>query len=138
MKKLYILILVAITFISCGKKNYNDPVEVVKDFILLCEEGKMDEAEKLLTKKNDVDYFRKFKNEGKNLIFINYDYEGNDDIVELKFELLKDKSNDKVAVVKKTSNYLKQKHSFEKEIILHKVNNEWKIFRFVFLPVIVK
>lgn len=91
MKKTFLLLfLLTLFFTSCEKKQ-DDPISVVKEFILLCEDGKLDEAEKLLSPKNNVDYFRKFKDYKKDLIYIDYDYKGNDDIVELKFEKIAEK-----------------------------------------------
>ncbi|CZE47023.1 DUF4878 domain-containing protein [Campylobacter geochelonis] len=141
MKKfIFSLVFIASVFYGCANKNLDNPADVVKEFILLCEKGDINKAQQLLEKNNNVDYFRKFKdlNGGKDLFYIDYDYKGNDDTVELKFENLKDLSSASVAVVKLTSNYKKQQHSFEKNIVLHKINGEWKIYDFLFMPVKVK
>lgn len=138
MKKTFLLLfLLTLFFTSCEKKQ-DDPISVVKEFILLCEDGKLDEAEKLLSPKNNVDYFRKFKDYKKDLIYIDYDYKGNDDIVELKFEKIAEKSDENTSTILMSSNYKKQNHKFNKEITLHKINNQWKIYEFIFLPVVVK
>lgn len=134
---LFLLIFLAFFITSCSKK-VDEPIDIVKEFILLCEKGDLDEAKKLLTRKNNVDYFRTFKDYKKDLIYIDYDYKGNDDIVELKFEKIAEKSDENTTVVKMFSNYKKQNHKFDKEIILHKINNEWKIYEFIFLPVVVR
>lgn len=135
------LIVLVLAIGGCSKKvDMSDPAEVVKSFILLCEAGKVDEAKTLLTEKHNLDYMDKFenKNKGKDLFYIDYDYKGNDDTVELKFENLKDKSGPTIAFVKLTSNYKKQNHEFEKVVTLHMVNSEWKINDFLFMPVKVK
>lgn len=124
------------SFIACSKK-IQEPEEVVKEFVLLCEEGKMDEAQKLLASKNNVDYFKKFKHMGKDMLFIDYDYKNNDDILEITVNRIN--KNDEIAIVSLNTNYKIQQHKFSKNIILHKENNEWKIYEYPSLyPVKVK
>lgn len=140
MKKISITFLLIMSILSagCAKKiNEDDPIDVIKNFILLCEAGDIKDAEKLLAPKNNVDYFDKYKNlnGGKDLIYIGHDYKGNDDVIELKFELIKNLSSKKNAVVKMTSNYLKQHHSFEKVIMLTKVDGKWRIHDYELMPV---
>ena len=140
-KKLTLALFVFLFITGCSKKiNEEDPVDVVYNFILLCEEGKITEAEGLLTPKNNLDYMDKFKdkNGGKDLFYIDYDYKGNDDVVELKFDYLKDQSSPTIAVVRLTSNYKKQNHIFEKNIVLHMIDAKWRIYDFLFMPVRVK
>lgn len=131
------LVACSILFFGCSEKIDNtDPVDVVKNFILLTEAGKLDEAKTLLTEKHNLDYMDKFdKNNGKDLFYIDYDYKGNDDTIELKFDYLEDKSGPTIAFVKMTSNYKKQNHQFEKVITLHMINAQWKINDFLFMPV---
>lgn len=140
MKKFIFSMAVLLFVFGCSKPETKtqSPIDVVKSFILLCEEGKVDDAEKLLTQKNNVDYFRTFKSKGKDLLYINHDYKGNDDTIELNFEILDSMSSENVAVVKMVSNYKKQHHIFEKNIVLHKVDGYWKIFDFLISPVEVK
>jgi hypothetical protein len=133
------IFVIAILFGGCADKgNSDNPIDILQYFILLCEDGKIEKAQSLLAAKNNVDYFRKFKdmNNGKDLIFIDYDYKGNDDTLRLDFELLKDMSNDTVAVVKMTSTYLKrQDNKFEKNIVLYKIDGKWKIHDYLLMPV---
>jgi hypothetical protein len=143
MKKYLFGILAAssLFLIGCDEKvDFSNPVSVVKSFILLCEDGRIDDAQKLLAPSNNVDYFKKFKNMngGKDLIYIDYDYKGNDEFVKLDFELLPS-DNSSTAYVKLTSTYLAQQNStFEKEITLHKIDGNWKIYDYLLLPVKVK
>lgn len=137
-KKVLLALICVIFFVGCSKKiNEENPVDVVYNFILLCEKGKISEAQKLIAEKNNLDYMDKFKNlnGGKDLFYIDYDYKGNDDTLELTFELLKDQSSPTIAVVKMNSNYKKQKHEFEKNVVLHMQNTKWKIYDFKFTPV---
>ncbi|MDR0666886.1 MAG: hypothetical protein LBF71_05695 [Campylobacteraceae bacterium] len=143
MKKEILVILTAVLLFltGCGEKtDFSNPVSVLKNFILLCEKGKIDEAQQLLAPSNNVDYFKKFRemNGGKDLIYIDYDYNGNDEFVKLDFELLPS-GNESAAYVKLTSTYLAQQNStFEKEIVLHKIDGRWKIYDYLLLPVKVK
>jgi hypothetical protein len=133
--------MVMVIFTGCSEINSpKAPAEVVKNFILLCESGKTDEAEKLLAPKNNVDYFYKFKdmNGGRDLIFIDYDYKSNDDTVALHFELLESMSSDEMAVIKMTSNYMKLNSKFEKNIVLYKIDGKWRIHDYLLMPVKVK
>lgn len=126
---------------GCGKKiDEKDPVSILKNFVLLCEDGKIDEAQKLLAPKNDVDYFDKFKNlnGGKDLIFIDYDYKGNDNVINIGYELLKNLSSADTAVIKMTTNYLKLNDKFEKIIVLNNIDGKWRIHDYVLMPVKVK
>lgn len=124
------------SFIACSKK-IQEPEEVVMSFIKLCEEGKVDEAQKLLASKNNVDYFKKFKERKKDMLFIDYDYKGNDDVLEINAS--KVNKSDEIAIVLLETNYKIQQHKFSKNIILHKENNEWKIYEYPSLyPVKVK
>ncbi|MSN96668.1 DUF4878 domain-containing protein [Campylobacter sp. FMV-PI01] len=137
-KKIIFIIMIGFIFNACSKKiDSKDPVLVVENFILLCEKGQIDEAQKLLAKKHNLDYFKKYKdkNSGKDLFYIDYDYKKNDDVIELSYKFLKEESSPTIAVVKLNSNYKKQNAVFEKEIILHKENDEWKIYDFLFMPV---
>lgn len=138
MKKILLMMTLLVLFITACSKKPDEPISIIKEFILLCEEGNLDGAKKLLAPKNNVDYFKKFKDYKKDLIYIDYDYKGNDDTVELKFEKIIEKSDENSTTIKMTSNYKKQNHTFDKEIILHKINNQWKIYEFIFLPVVVK
>ncbi|WP_267524612.1 hypothetical protein [Campylobacter sp. MG1] len=138
----FILSLIATTFIgaallSACSDSKKTPVKVVEEFILLCEEGKMNEAQSLLANKNNVDYFKKFKDKGKDMIFIDYDYKGNDDIVEINFT---QKNNDvDIAIVQVDINYKIQQHKFSKDVILNNENGTWKIYEYPSLyPVKVK
>lgn len=129
---------ICLAFAGCADKiDEQDPVDVVKNFILLCEAGKLDKAKELVTEKNNLDYVDKFKdrNNGKDLFYIDYDYKGNDDVIELDFEYLEDTSGPTIAFVKMTSDYKKQNHKFEKVITLHMVNAKWRIHDFLFMPV---
>jgi uncharacterized lipoprotein YehR (DUF1307 family) len=143
MKKVVFGILTVLSFLLTGcdeKVDFSNPISVLKSFILLCEKGKIDEAQKLLAPSNNVDYFKKFKNMngGKDLIYIDYDYKGDGEFVKLDFELLPS-GNDSVAYVKMTSTYLAQQNgTFEKKVILHKINGDWKIYDYLLFPVKVK
>jgi hypothetical protein len=136
-----VLTAVFLLLTGCGEKvDFSNPISVLKSFILLCEEGKIDEAQKLLAPSNNVDYFKKFKNMngGKDLIYIDYDYKGNDEFVKLDFELLPS-GNDSAVHVKLISTYpAYQNSTFEKEVVLHKINGNWKIYDYLLLPVKVK
>ena len=122
------LVGAALFFSACSNDKTNDPEKVVEQFILLCEDGKMDDAYKLLAKKNNVDYFRKYRHLGKDMLFIDYTYKGNDDVLEIN---LKRKNQDSdIAIVQMDTNYKIQQHKFSKDIILHKENNEWKIYEY--------
>ncbi|MCI6988470.1 MAG: hypothetical protein MR902_02725 [Campylobacter sp.] len=134
----YFLALVACALLLVGCSKKDDPAMVVSDFILLIESGKIDEASRLLTKDNQLDYFDKFKHLGKDMMFIDYDYKGNDDVLDLKFEKDSKNCNDEICLVKLTTNYKLQNHSFQKDIILHKIDGEWKIYKYNFMPVVVK
>lgn len=142
MKYTYFLIAIALFFTACSKKDEipNDPVEVVKNFVLLCEAGKINEAKKLLAPKNNVDYIDKYgsKNNGKDFIYLDYDYKGNDDVLKLNYELMKNLSTNETAIVKQTSNYLIQHQTFEKAIMLKKIDGKWKITDWLLMPVKVK
>ncbi|ULO02131.1 MULTISPECIES: hypothetical protein [unclassified Campylobacter] len=130
------LVTAALILSACGNEK-KEPEMVVKDFVLLCEAGKMNEASKLLAKKNNVDYFKKFQDKGKDMIFIDYDYKGNDDTIEMSFTK-KNKSSE-IAVVQVDTNYKIQQHKFSKDVILHNENGEWKIYEYPSLyPVKVK
>lgn len=128
------LIFSALFLTACSSKK-DDPVSVLQNFILLCEKGELDKAQKLITKRNNVDYFRTYRDMGKDLIFIDYDYKGNDNVVRIDYELLENLSSDDVAVVKMTTNYKKQNHTFDKNVVLHKIDGQWKIFEYLFMPV---
>lgn len=126
---------------GCSPKiNEEDPIEVVKGFIVLCEDGKIEKAKKLLTKEHNLDYLKKFENmnNGKDLIYIDYDYKENDDVLELSFKNLTEKGSPTVAVVELTTEYKRQHHTFSKNIVLHKVAGKWRIHDFLFMPVKVK
>ncbi|WP_336609444.1 hypothetical protein [Campylobacter sp. RM9333] len=130
------LIAAALILSACGNEA-KEPEAVVKDFVLLCEAGKMNDAAKLLASKNNVDYFKKFQDKGKDMIFIDYDYKGNDDTIEMNFTK-KNKSSE-IAVVQVDTNYKIQQHKFSKDVILHNENGEWKIYEYPSLyPVKVK
>ncbi|WP_336608511.1 MULTISPECIES: hypothetical protein [unclassified Campylobacter] len=130
------LIAAALILSACGNEA-KEPEAVVKDFVLLCEAGKMSDAAKLLASKNNVDYFKKFQDKGKDMIFIDYDYKGNDDTIEMNFTK-KNKSSE-IAVVQVDTNYKIQQHKFSKDVILHNENGEWKIYEYPSLyPVKVK
>lgn len=129
----------ALFFSACSddKIAKNSPEAVVRDFILLCEAGKMDDAQKLLASKNNVDYFKKYKAMGKDMIFIGHDYKGNDDVIEIEF--LRKNQNDEIAIVGVSANYKIQQHKFNKDVILHNENGAWKIYEYPSLyPVKVK
>ncbi|MBT0881788.1 DUF4878 domain-containing protein [Campylobacter sp. RM9334] len=130
------LIVAALILSACGNEA-KEPEAVVKDFVLLCEAGKMSDAAKLLASKNNVDYFKKFQDKGKDMIFIDYDYKGNDDTIEMNFTK-KNKSSE-IAIVQVDTNYKIQQHKFSKDVILHNENGEWKIYEYPSLyPVKVK
>lgn len=135
---IFSLILAALFISACSNDNKSDdPTKVVMDFVLLCEAGKTQEAAKLLASKNNVDYFKKFESKGKDMLFIDYDYKGNDDVLEI--QLSKKNNSDEIAIVSMQTNYKIQKHKFSKDIILHKENGKWKIYEYPSLyPVRVK
>ncbi|PSM51881.1 hypothetical protein CBLAS_0589 [Campylobacter blaseri] len=140
-KMIFASVFILLFFTACSPKiDETNPVEVVRGFILLCEDGKVEKAKELLTKNHNLLYLKKFEDmgNGKDLFYIDYDYKGNDDIVELTFENLKEKSSPTLAVIKLTSNYKRQHHTFTKNVVLHKVKNKWKIHDFMFMPVKVK
>lgn len=140
MSKFIFCLCACLIFIGCARVDDSDPVSVVENFILYAEAGEMDKAEVLLAPKNDVDYFRKYRdlNGGKDMFYIDYDYKGNDDTIELKFEILKNVSSVDTSVVKLTSTYFKQNHSFEKAVILNNIDGKWKIQDFLIMPVKVR
>lgn len=141
MKRLLVTLLVVLFMHGCGNKiDEKDPISVIQNFILLCESGNIDEAEKLLAPNNNVDYFRKYKNlnGGKDMMYIDYDYKGNDDVIELSYEFLENLSSKDQAVVKLTSNYLEQNQKFDKVIVLKNIDNRWHIYEFLFMPVKVR
>ena len=137
-KKIFSTLACVALLTGCSKKiDEESPIDVVYNFILLCEQGKVADAEKLLAEKHNLDYLDKFKdkNGGKDLFYIDYDYKGNDDVLELTFEHVKEMSSPTIAVIKMTSDYKKQNHEFEKNVVLHMKNMKWKIHEFPFTPV---
>ncbi|NLK67506.1 MAG: hypothetical protein GX282_08545 [Campylobacteraceae bacterium] len=138
-KKIVSALTCALLLAGCGSKiNEEDPIDVLYNFILLCEEGKLEDAEKLLAENHKIVNLRVFKREmdnPKDLLYIDYDYKGNDDVLELTFEHLKEMSSPTIAVVKMNSNYKKQRHQFEKNVVLHMENAKWRIYDFKFGPV---
>lgn len=137
-KAIFATLFLACALIGCSKIDEKDPVSVLKSFILLCEAGEISQAEELLAPNNDVDYFRKYKDKGKDMMYINHDYKGNDDIIELTYELLENLSSNDTAVIKLTSNYIKQNQKFDKVVVLKNIDGKWKIKDFLFMPVKVK
>lgn len=133
MDKIFTIFIMTMFLMAYSdKKRLSKPIEVVKQFILFCEKGDIKSAKRLLAPNI------KLSGDIKNLIYKNYDYKGDDDILNTHYELIKNISTNDIAFIKQTNNFLVRHKIYEKVIMLKKINKEWKIAKWVFIPLDVK